>query len=537
MGIRRTVADMTIKRRILLTQIVLGTAIAVLVGVSLSAIASLSAALERNTLSHRQMAASLQLAAAANEYSEQVAEILLVGEPERPDLEKSRKELTRLLNEGYDLSMRELATIPEPERAGEQREAARLEEARAVVQRTDRAVERLLLIAKEGRHDEAVALYRSEIEDRLDADLGRLIDATVADERAEVAQTLRQIETLVTRLLWVTGGAAFLALTIAVLLGGRLAQAISVPLGKLGDGAQAIGRGDLSHRVEVDRPDEFGTLARSFNAMAAELERQRNELTSSHARLESEVERRTRDLAESNRRLVELDRQRVEFLTDLSHELRTPLTIIRGEAEVALRSGTTAGTGASDVLEAVVGQAAAMSRLVEDLLFLARSEADDIRFSFEPIRLAELIREAIDDATVLARRRGTSVAHVASAPDVVLFGDARRLKQVLLIALDNAVKYGGTRGTVEITDRIDGSHVVVSIANSAPDLDDQDLATLFDRFTRGRVAQAQGVAGSGLGLSIARRIVQRHAGTITFDRGLGSKVVLSIRLPLHPERR
>jgi two-component system OmpR family sensor kinase len=523
---------MTIKRRIFLTQLALGIAIIVLVGVCWSAIAALSVALERNTVSHGQMAASLRLASAANEYSEQIAEILLVGEPERPDLEESRQAFTNLLNEGRDLVARELAAVAsEEERDSAQREADRLEEARAIVQRTDRAVERLLLIANQGRRAEAVAMYRSEIENRLDADLGRVVDATVADERAEVERTQHNVEMLVRRMLWITGAAAVLALSFAIVLGGGLARAVLLPLDKLAAGAQAIARGDLAHRVEVVRPDEFGTLALGFNAMTARLDAQRNELTSSNARLESEVERRTRDLADSNRRLVELDRQRVEFLTELSHELRTPLTIMRGEAEVALRSGTATDSSLVDALVTVVTQAAAMGRLVEDLLFLARSEADEVRLSFEPIRLGDLIREAINDATVLARSRGTSLAHANSAPGAVVLGDARRLKQVLLIALDNAIKYS-PRGTVEVSDQIDGAEVEVSICNVAPDLDDQDLAALFDRFTRGQIAQQQGVAGSGLGLAIARRIVIKHSGTISFERAPGSRVVLRIRLPL-----
>ena len=122
--------------------------------------------------------------------------------------------------------------------------------------------------------------------------------------------------------------------------------------------------------------------------MAEQLERQRGHELEAQQELEAQVAERTAELAEANRRLTELDEQRVRFLADVSHELRTPLTVLRGEAEVALRGMSKPEAIYRESLQLIVNQAADMGRLVEDLLFLARSEAEEIRYEFRVLRMA-----------------------------------------------------------------------------------------------------------------------------------------------------
>ncbi len=357
-------------------------------------------------MARMQLDAVTQLAVHANRYSEQIAELLLVGAPERPDFEEARQQVTASFRRVSELTREEIALqleAAEPEE--ESVELERLRGMRSLFRQIDLAVERVLLLSQEGRQQEAIALFRSEIENRLDADFERLIAAALADERNEAA--LADEESLNATRRLTQGTIAILALVLGVtaVSGVQFYRAIEPPLSALLEGTLAIGQGDLSHRVRYEQENELGQLASRFNDMAQELQRQRELLLEGRAALQREVAERTEELAGANRRLTELDRQRVRLLADISHELRTPLTALRGEAEVALR-GTSKPEGAyREALELIVKLAADMSRLVEDLLFLARSEADDLRFDLNWVSLAGIVREAVDDASLIARRK------------------------------------------------------------------------------------------------------------------------------------
>jgi signal transduction histidine kinase len=298
--------------------------------------------------------------------------------------------------------------------------------------------------------------------------------------------------------------------------------AIARPLRALTEGALAIERGDFSHRVPSHQRDELGTLASRFNQMAEELERQRGLLLAARTGLERQVAERTGQLAETNRRLTELDAQRVRFLADVSHELRTPLTVLRGEAEIALRGISKPESTYREALELIVNQATDMGRLVEDLLFLARSEADEIRFEFSPVRLGEVVGEAISDASVIARGRQIRFSLDRLPSDIIVRADARRIKQVVLIVLDNAIKYSSQKkdGMTELT-----------IANGGDAVPAEELPHLFERFFRGENARARGISGSGLGLPIARRIVEKHGGKLCLWSEPGRGTTVTMHLP------
>lgn len=524
---------MTIRRRILLLQFVIGLALLLIAGVAYYGIASISSGLERVQWSHRQVAAALQLQAAANYYSEQVAEILLVGESQRADLEKSRSIISRLVNESWELARRESDSLAsEQEREEERDELDRIGQVQAILQSSDRAVERALLLGRDGRRAEAVELFRNEIENRLDADLGRLIDAALADERLEAERVDLEASRLARRLLWLAFGTLAVTLLGVAALSRHLGRAIGDPLLALTEAAHAIEHGDLAHRVPPLPADEFGELAQRFNAMAQELETQRALAAGARARLEREVASRTEELAEANRRLVELDRQRVDFLMDVSHELRTPLTVLRGEAEVALRSSPAPDPASREVLTLIVSQANQMSRLIDDLLFLARSEADEVRFEFTHVGVADVVADAIADAAVIARTRRVQMASSPVPPGLMVRADSRRLKQVLMIVLDNAIKYGPRDGRVEVAVSRDGGHVEVAVDNYGGRLGADELANAFDRHFRGGNARAQGVEGSGLGLTIARRIVQKHGGALTLVQTPDLRTRATLRLPV-----
>jgi two-component system, OmpR family, sensor kinase len=272
--------------------------------------------------------------------------------------------------------------------------------------------------------------------------------------------------------------------------------------------------------------------------MAADLESQREALLEQQATLELSVSERTAQLEDANRRLRDLDRLRVLFLAEISHELRTPLTVLRGEAEVTLRSRNPSAAEWKETLQSIVEQAEGMSGLIDDLLFLTRAEADAIRFDIESILLQNVVEEALSEGRVLARSNGVGLRDVLPADPVIVKGDRQRLKQTMLIAIENAVKYSENGTAVEITLMAEAGDALLTVRNRGDGIPPDDLPYVFDRFYRGRRQSAKSNAGSGLGLSIAKWIVEKHAGTIAVASDPEGITELIIGLPLaEPDRR
>jgi signal transduction histidine kinase len=524
---------MSIKLRILLLQVIVGIAVVVMAGVAFAAIKAMTGSLERVRWSNQQLDAATELQVLANRYSEQVAELLLVGASQRVDFDDARDRVTAWFRESQDLSRREIASLRDPAAQGEERvELERLERMRALLQQIDRSAERLLLLNQEGRQQEAIALFSAQIENRLDAELESLIAAAVADERLETARVNGESAQLARRLTIGTIAVLAAILAASILLAVRFHRTIAPPLRALNEAASAIGRGDLDHRISYREQDEIGRLAHGFNQMAEQLERHRGRELATQQELETQVSERTAELAEANRRLTDLDEQRVRFLADVSHELRTPLTVLRGEAEVALRGMSKPEEDYRESLQLIVNQAADMGRLVEDLLFLARSEAEEIRYEFRVLRMGDVIADAVNDAAAIARRRQVRISAGRSVPDLMVRADPWRIKQAALNLLDNAIKYAPAGSDVEAACAPVRGAVELTIADRGPGVPPDELPHVFERLFRGEQARTEGIGGSGLGLPIARRIVEKHGGTLALASEPGHGTIATMRLPI-----
>ncbi len=521
---------MSIQTRIHLLQVIIGLAIIAAASVAFFDLRTSLYYLNRTQLARQQLAATSQLAISANRYSEQIAELLLIGEPERPDFDSARMQVREAFRVLRETTIAEAASTIDPQDR-EPEELLRVDQMRALFGEIDRAVERVLLLDQIGQSDEAVSLFRSEIENRLDADFARLIETGLEDERQEV----RQIEADLTRisevLTIVTLVVAIALLCIVVIAGVLFARSLQRPIKALTDGALAIERGDFDHRIELRGRDELALLSMRFNHMARQLGLQRSMLVGQHEELERQVAERTEQLGEANRRLMATDQQRLSLLTDVSHELRTPLTALRGGAEVALRGASKPEAAYREALSTVVAQSADLSRLVEDFLFLARSEADEIGFDFRPVNLKDLVRKAVREAGILGRERNIRIEIDADTQDVSIRGDPRRLHQVFLIVLDNAVKYADPNTVVAVELRADGQTAALSFRDKGPGVAADDVEQVFERFFRGVNARDKWAGGAGLGLPIARWIVEKHGGTIELSSIVGEGTELLLHFP------
>ena len=218
------------------------------------------------------------------------------------------------------------------------------------------------------------------------------------------------------------------------------------------------------------------------------------------------------------------------FVADASHELRTPLTLIRTNAEVLLETGAVPEPDDRALLDDIVAEAEHMGRLVADLLTLARLDAGVLPLTQAPVALHEIVASCVRQMARLAERKGIHVAAGQMTP-VTVRGDASRLEQVVLIVLDNAVKYNHEGGTVDVAVRREGRQAVVEVRDSGLGIPPDELPRLFSRFHRGKAAGTR-AEGSGLGLAIAQGIARAHGGRLSAASTHGQGSTLTLTVPL-----
>jgi signal transduction histidine kinase len=231
-----------------------------------------------------------------------------------------------------------------------------------------------------------------------------------------------------------------------------------------------------------------------------------------------------RDSLETQR--TALRRQR-EFAADASHELRTPLTVIRSSVEHLSRHRDRPLGESSEALDDIDAEVSHMALLVDDLLLLARSDSGSVPLERVVLDLGDV---ASDAASSMARTAEERAVRVAVDPEpAILEGDPARLRQLVTILVDNAIRHSPRGGQVTVRVRADGPTASLEVADQGPGLRPDDMAQVFDRFYRAPGAPS---GGTGLGLSIARWIVERHGGRIGVRNGATGGAVFRVELPL-----
>ncbi|MCB0084084.1 MAG: hypothetical protein KDE47_24265 [Caldilineaceae bacterium] len=218
-----------------------------------------------------------------------------------------------------------------------------------------------------------------------------------------------------------------------------------------------------------------------------------------------------------------------DFIADISHELRTPLTVLRANAEVAL--DLERACVHTELLEEIVRESSHMSHMVEDLLFLARSDAGALPYDWEIVYVPSLLRELAERGNVLARQYGAHV-HIGPMTEGKVRIDRTRLIQAILILVDNAAKYGPTGNIITLCATKMGGEVQMEVQDQGPGISEEHLAKIFDRFYRMDEARAHKRDGSGLGLAIAKSIITAHGGRIEAESVLQQGTIIRCYLPL-----
>ena len=353
--------------------------------------------------------------------------------------------------------------------------------------------------------------------------------AAVQRERQAADRTLGWM-----RALWMAA-ASSLALG-ALLLAAYLTRALRQPLERLSMGAQALQRGELDHRIPDQGRDEFAAVARSVNAMAGELAQHRAAERLTRERLEEQVQARTTELQGALQTLRDLDARRRQLFADISHELRTPTTAIRGEAEITLRGQVKPPAEYQSALRRIVEASGQLGLVIDDLLTMARSDIDALALRRERIDFAQPLAQALAQAQALARERQVQL-DVATSPEASwpLLADPQRLRQLLTLLLDNAIRYSAAGGVVRVrANRTPGDepHAEFEVHNAGVGIAADELPRVFERNFRGEQARRHRADGSGLGLAIGQALARAHGGDIHLRSHPVDGTTATLRLPL-----
>jgi two-component system, OmpR family, sensor histidine kinase BaeS len=289
------------------------------------------------------------------------------------------------------------------------------------------------------------------------------------------------------------GAVAFVLFFTGIWLVGRSVRRMFGPIGDVLEAADRVAGGDYSVRVTARGPGEVRRLGRTFNEMTARIEAS--------------------------------DQQRRRLLADVTHELRTPLAVIQGNLE-----GIADGVYPADEerVGAVLEETRLMARLLDDLQTLSTAEAGALQLTREATDLREL---AFEVTSAFAPQAAAAGIRLASSPTVVTDtrADPFRLRQVLENLVANALRVTPPGGDVTIAVARTGREAEIAVTDTGPGIPEEELATVFDRYTRSADS-----GGSGLGLAIARSLVEAHGGTITAARAPGGGTTMRVRLPLEP---
>jgi signal transduction histidine kinase len=287
---------------------------------------------------------------------------------------------------------------------------------------------------------------------------------------------------------------ALAAGSLSILMVQVLARGMTSPLREMAAATRAMAQGDYGRRVTATSRDEVGELARAFNAMAAEL--------------------------------AETDRMRRDLVANVSHELRTPITALQAGLENLVDGVEPPGP---EQLRTMLKQAERLGRLVTQLLDLSRLESGAIPLQRSNFKVLPVLEDAADESRLHAPHVQVSVS--VDDPGLAADGDPERVHQVVANLLENAIRHSPAGGRVEIRARPERGRVAIEVLDEGPGIPEEEASRVFERFYRADTARSSSAGGAGLGLAIARWIVDLHGGDIRAERRTPTGCRMVVLLP------
>jgi heavy metal sensor kinase len=315
--------------------------------------------------------------------------------------------------------------------------------------------------------------------------------AATVDEALEALEKFRVILALTAPMLLIAASAG----------GYWISRRALAPVDEISRAAQRISIENLTDRLRVPQTgDQLQRLSETLNEMLS--------------RLESAV------------------RRMAQFTADASHELRAPVSLIRTTAEVAVLKRDRPAVEYLEALDDILEEAERTSQVVDSLMLLARTDSGKETLDCVPVDACTVVRGAAEQGERLARNQGVEFSIDLPASPVPVLGDSEALRRAVLILMDNAAKYTPRGGSVRVGLSRSNGFAVASVSDSGIGISPEEIPHVFDRFWRADKARSRGQGGAGLGLSIAKWIVDVHGGSISVESKVGKGSVFAIRLPL-----
>lgn len=369
------------------------------------------------------------------------------------------------------------------------------------------------------------------LDGRIDEQINDAINDALEEEMSEVVETKEEVEELLRRVKYLTiffVSVAFLMLMASMYF---VTKNISRPLQSIIQGAKRFAEGDWKYRINVAVKGELKDVADSFNSTAQVAGEQEENLTDDNERLLENVREQTSELRVAMLDLEEQSKLRQRLLADVSHELRTPLTVIQGEVDVALRGQDKTVIEYKDALSRVGDAAKHTASLVNDVLFVARKETGQTRLVLSNNDVVDVIENCIETFGTILKEKNIHVSLEKNIESEVFVFDKKRIRQVLLILFENTFKYGSNATKLDLYLEEKEQEYILTVTDDGPGIKAGDIPQLFERFYRGAGTSGHYNTGSGLGLPVAKSIIEAHKGSIGVQSEFGNGVAFTIMLP------
>ena len=285
-------------------------------------------------------------------------------------------------------------------------------------------------------------------------------------------------------------------------------RSVSVPLEKLQRAARNIKEGNLDFEIKAESNDEIGQLCQDFEEMRMRLK-------------------------ESAEEKVQYDKESKELISNISHDLKTPITAIKGYVEGIMDGVASSPEKLDKYIRTIYNKANDMDRLIDELTFYSKIDTNKIPYTFSKINVSQYFRDCVEEVGLDMEARGIELGYFNYVDeDVVVIADAEQMKRVINNIISNSVKYlDKKKGIINIRIKDDGDFIQVEIEDNGKGIAAKDLPNIFDRFYRTDSSRNSSQGGSGIGLSIVRKIIEDHGGRIwaTSKEGIGTEVHFVLR--------
>ena len=335
------------------------------------------------------------------------------------------------------------------------------------------------------------------------------------------------------------------SIVFGILLTIVLIKFVTNPIRKLMEATEIVAQGNLDHIVPIDRKDEIGILAQSFNSMTTKLNKSRKEIENWNKDLEKKVVDRTKELSKKHKELTEsskqlriaydelktLDKSKDNFLALVSHELRTPLSSIVAYTEVLLDDMAETKEDEKKYLGIIKNESDRLTKLINDVLNLSKMEAGRMPFDFRQVKLHEIINTSVEGLSGAASKRNLSLVNNLQDSTIKVFADKDKIVQVLTNILSNAIKFTPEKGVITISGNGNKNMAQVSISDTGYGIKKKDYNKVFDKFRQIEDVEHHS-KGTGLGMPISKLIIENHNGKIWIESVLKKGSTFYFTLPL-----